>query len=482
MKNKINRRFFAILSVVLFVGIFAYINWQVDLWPENDFLPELSASELTSPMYVSEAERLDLYQAAQESLRQQQYVTGIAVLQYLANDGYAKAAFDLSSFYESGINDLPLSAEQAFNWCLKSALVGYGPASWRLAHYYRQGFGINENSDLAFTWLKKSSEQDISEAMLELGLCYEFGIGVAQDYHEAIQYYRSEAAIGNVTAAANLGRILCLGPVEVRSLADGISYLQQARKAGIAAAMVNLGLLSELAGNFSMALEFYMEAALAGDLYACYNQARLLQRGISLTNKEPINKEPINKEHNLAEVFSLYFTAAEGGVREAIVVLADLLLQKKGNIQQIRRFRQLYVTMQELSEQGYADVQRALADLLLLANDVFVSDAKQAYQLYKKAAAQQNSLALYGLGYGYEQGLFGNIDLEEAAAYYEKAVQIDKEPYSAYRLGLMYWQNKGVKQNYLRAYQLLQLAQSALGEQIVASSLLNDVAKNFNLE
>jgi TPR repeat protein len=461
-------------SLVLFfsaaVGVVAGYLWEADFFGLEVVSAENSESaHKDGAMYLSEIERRDLYNAAMKKLKDGLYQESAVILQKLADDGDAMGLFELSGFYELGLGNIKADAEKAFALCLEAAEKGYGLAMIGVSRYYQNGFGTPPDSVAAFHWIKKAYDLKEPGSATEMGLYYELGSGVERSYYKAAAYYLEDALDGRPEAAANLGRLLCLGPSELRNVQSGMGYLQQAHDAGMTEATVNIGLLKEMSGDIPAAFEFYEKAVADGNFYACYNQARLLQQYFAATGKP-------------GEIFELYFTAAEGGVREALVSLADLLVQKKGNMEYIRRFRLLRPRMREFADQGWSDIQRALADLLLMAEDVFVPDPERARLLYEQAAENEDSFAMYRLGYGHEYNLFAVSSLEKARECYARAVSHNKEPNSAYQLGMMYLKGQGVEKNPLQAYILLRTAIDALGDGVVSSDVIDELKETLSPE
>jgi eukaryotic-like serine/threonine-protein kinase len=82
-----------------------------------------------------------------------------------ANQGYAKAQFNLAIMFDNGEGTPPDKAE-AFKWYYRAAEKGYPSAQLNVGLIYRRGIGVDRNDQLARTWLSKaaaSSDSDIAQ-------------------------------------------------------------------------------------------------------------------------------------------------------------------------------------------------------------------------------------------------------------------------------------------------------------------------------
>lgn len=78
-------------------------------------------------------------------------------------------------------------------------------------------------------------------------------------------------------------------------------------------------------------------------------------------------------------------------------------------------------------------------------------DYIKAFNIYTKLAQSGNLIAIYELGYCYENGLGTNVDLKEAMKLYEKAAN-ENYPKALNALGNLYGEGKGVEINHEKAY------------------------------
>ncbi len=107
--------------------------------------------------------------------------------QKAADQGYAKAQYNLGIFYFKGIGVEENKAE-AVKWYRKAADQGYADAQYNLASCYYGGNGVAINKTEAVKWHRKAADQGVAVSQLELGLCYAKGIGVIKNEIEGYKW------------------------------------------------------------------------------------------------------------------------------------------------------------------------------------------------------------------------------------------------------------------------------------------------------
>ena len=66
---------------------------------------------------------------------------------------------------------------------------GNAKAQFNMGLLYENGEGVPQNHAEAAGWYRKAAEQDLAEAQVNLGLLYEKGEGVPQNHAEAARWY-----------------------------------------------------------------------------------------------------------------------------------------------------------------------------------------------------------------------------------------------------------------------------------------------------
>lgn len=121
-----------------------------------------------------------------------------------ANNGNAKATFELGNCYETGLGGLPKSLETAIVYWKKAINLGYideknklGKAYYTMGLKYKQGVGVQQDSYEAVNFWEKAVEQGNSDAMYKLAQCYKYGKGVEQDVFKAKSLLQKASELGN---------------------------------------------------------------------------------------------------------------------------------------------------------------------------------------------------------------------------------------------------------------------------------------------
>lgn len=97
------------------------------------------------------------------------YDDALTIWTSLANDGNARAQFNLAYMYEFGIS-VPASPEAAVKWYRHSAEQGYARAQNFLGWMYEMGKGITHDRSEALKWLRLAADQGSEDAQADFRL------------------------------------------------------------------------------------------------------------------------------------------------------------------------------------------------------------------------------------------------------------------------------------------------------------------------
>jgi uncharacterized protein len=111
----------------------------------------------------------------------QAYARGRDWFRTAANQRYANLQNALAKLY-----DAKQDYTQAVELYRKAAEQGLAKAQFNLGYCYARGLGDNQDYAKALEWYLKAAEQGYAGAQYNLGDCYAKGLGVNQDYAQAV--------------------------------------------------------------------------------------------------------------------------------------------------------------------------------------------------------------------------------------------------------------------------------------------------------
>ena len=134
-------------------------------------------------------------------------LVGFAAIAYAGRDE-GKAAYNRGD-YATAFKEFKSLADQ-----------GDAKAQYDLGLMYGNGQGVAKNYAEAVKWYRKAAEQGDADAQSNLGFLYANGLGVPKDNTEAMKWWSKAAAQGNANAQNNLS-IMLLSTM-ARPLEDGL--------------------------------------------------------------------------------------------------------------------------------------------------------------------------------------------------------------------------------------------------------------------
>ena len=132
------------------------------------------------------------------------YATAYRLLKPLAEQGNARAQYDLGFMHEKG-QGVPKDDVEAVKWFRKAAEQGIPKAQFNLGIMYERGKGVPQDYAEAVKWLRRAAAQGYTKAEYNLGFMYAKGQGVPKDDVEAAKRWRKAAEEGFARAQYNLG-------------------------------------------------------------------------------------------------------------------------------------------------------------------------------------------------------------------------------------------------------------------------------------
>jgi len=144
----------------------------------------------------------DDFQDGFDAYQKQDYKTAYKLWLPLAEQGNARAQFNLGLMYDKG-RGVPQDDKEAVKWCRLSAEQGDAKAQYNLALMYEDGRGVPQNYKEAVRLYRLSAEQGDALAQYNLGFMYFNGRGVPQDYVLAHMWWNISGSSGYKDAVKN---------------------------------------------------------------------------------------------------------------------------------------------------------------------------------------------------------------------------------------------------------------------------------------
>jgi hypothetical protein len=133
------------------------------------------------------------YEDAEAALQRGDKAIARQIIQSLAEQGDARAQFDLGSIISPFAQG---DWAEALKWWRKAADQGYAPAQYAIGFLYCQAWGVPQDYVEALKWFRKAAEQGYASGLHGLGTLYSAGDGVPQNYVLAYMWF-------NLAASAN---------------------------------------------------------------------------------------------------------------------------------------------------------------------------------------------------------------------------------------------------------------------------------------
>ena len=186
----------------------------------------LLSAALIAAMFSGTAHAVtsETLQDAQAAIQAGDKVRALGIYTLLAQEGNAKAEYNLGQMYISG-DGVPQDVDEAQNWYRRSAEHGYSEAQYTLgALHFRQVVALKSHEE-AVGWYRKAAEQGHARSQLNLGDLYFKGEVVQQDVPTALEWYRKAAVQGNGEAQHHLGVIYANGEGVTKDPVTGFMWL-----------------------------------------------------------------------------------------------------------------------------------------------------------------------------------------------------------------------------------------------------------------
>ncbi len=163
------------------------------------------------------------------------------------------------SFYYRAEAAIGTEPTESFRCYGVSALMGYAPATLKLARCYADGVGTKKQRSLAFRWYSEAAKASLTDGYYELGRCYARGIGTEFNFALAVRYLKMANKMGDTRASAEIVRLYenkkravskrlystAMRLIYQKKFAPAVSYLELADRLDHPKATYTLGCLYE---------------------------------------------------------------------------------------------------------------------------------------------------------------------------------------------------------------------------------------------
>ncbi|UYH51378.1 sel1 repeat family protein [Candidatus Kirkpatrickella diaphorinae] len=370
--------------------------------------------------------------------------TAIALLRKAADAGLPTAFFYLGWVYELGIVAPQDDVRAARNF-QKAAEGGVTAAALRYGVYLLHGRGVEKDLFQAETWLRRAALKGEAEAAAILGDLNIRGFDHAPNFEDAGGWYRLAAEMGHAAAARGLALLYLTGSGVKRDLDLAAQWFHTAAEMGDSVASADFGNLALIGvGSESQKSDLFkrfMTEAEEGSLVAAFNLGVCLAQGVG-TEENPqaaiqwfkvAAKGVVNAQYWLGRLYGGEFgveadpaasvewleKAADAEMPEAQVALAQLLVTGTSVLGEDHpRALKLY---RSAAQRGNVDGTFGLGAMLGGGHHVEEQNRAEAQSWFRLAAERGHGLAQLMLGRYLERGLGGEVNLEGAQLWYERA-------------------------------------------------------------
>ncbi|MDX8387350.1 MAG: tetratricopeptide repeat protein [Ghiorsea sp.] len=434
-----------------------------------------------------------------------------------AQRGQADATIKLTKIYLNGVG-LPKDLSQALSWSLRAkqaniknaetllqqvvkkvvhdANAGDSEAQYMLAIMYKEGRGLEKNTDKQIFWLRKAAKKGYLEAQFALGQ----GLAKTESWSDALYWLKKSAQQGHAQAgysiaplltktkarqSANKGawRWLYHGlqmnhPKAIYNLSTALnsaslglpkskynygSWLEQSAIGGLTEAQNDYAVYLQTQHKDAKQSVAWFHKAAVKDVKAQFNLGLVYARGDGITpnddeairwwkkaeaNGNAQARTMLGLFYNLGrgvgrsekDAVDWYLKAAEAGDQNAIYNLAILYLNGRGIDLDYAKSAKYF---EQLAKQGDTEAQNTLASLFLEGKGIKYSP-KTAVHWFSLAAKAGEKKAMFNLATQYRTGGGAKQNDKKALFWYKKAADLNFAP-AQNAVGYMYAEGRGTK-------------------------------------
>lgn len=433
------------------------------------------------------------------------YVKVRQLLEKAVVQNHVKATYQLGVLYQKGLGGMQdyAKAKQLFEDAVKKGDI---ESLYQLGQMYENGWGVQQDYAKAKQYYEKAVNKGNTEALYLLGELYAKGLGVQQDYSQARTLLEKSANHGNIKASFLLAEMYKNGNGVQKNLETAKSLYEKVALKNDVNAQYLLGTIYENDyQDYKKAYEWYKKASDNGSADAQCSIALLYFYGKGVKQDYKKAKDWLDlsasKEHAKSQyILGCMYYDGIGVKRDKLLSIqwyeksanqgydkaqasAGFLYMADSDIQDYTKSEQW---LSKAFEQNNLSACYWLGRLYLEYyydnhNSMFI---KKAIKFYEKSANQGYIFAQSELGHLYWRGELVEQNYEKARVWYEKVVTQDEsitkeisknemaywkyreieykielerinnlKGLSAFRLGDIYAQGKGIEKNQKLAHE-----------------------------
>lgn len=327
-----------------------------------------------------------------------------------AKGGIVEAMVKAGKCYLNGRFTLK-DRDKAISYADQAAALGHAWGLYQMGLYHRE----NGTVEAAFEYFYAASIQGDKESPYYLGQMYLAGEGTGRNVEEAIASFETAAAREETKSLTALGDIFYRDEVVEREDENAFYWYSRAYAAGdksVALPLGHLYLRPSKVQDCKKAAKLFAEAAeTETDGFASLALGNLFRDGIGC-------------EPDMEQAVSHYEKGGTLGNAECMELLGTIYFQGDGvDVSYEKAFHWLSLCLERGTLQSYSKLA-----FLYLKGFGCEADEERARELFEKASETEcDGYALYELGYLCEKNGDSQEALEQAAEYYQRAIEMGNE-------------------------------------------------------
>ena len=146
------------------------------------------------------------FQQGFEATERGDYQTAFKLWLPLAEQGHAKAQFNLGVMYANG-RGVKQDDFEAVKWYRQAAEQGYASAQFNLGNMYANGRGVKQDDVESVKWHRQAAEQGYAKAQAILGFSYLLGKGIQVNKSLAKEWFGKACDNGEQRGCEYYGKL-----------------------------------------------------------------------------------------------------------------------------------------------------------------------------------------------------------------------------------------------------------------------------------